>query len=390
MNSGEADKVHVALGARSYDIIVGDNLLANAGAHIAPLLAQPRTMIVSDTNVAPLYLARVEQSLDQHGISHESFVVPAGEESKNFTQFEQLLEQILGARVERGTTLLALGGGVIGDLVGFAASALLRGIDFIQLPTSLLAQIDSSVGGKTGINSRHGKNLIGSFHQPRLVLADTGALDTLPARELAAGYGEMIKYGLIDDAEFFTWLEANGRAILDGDSHGDGGGNAAVRRHAIAECCRAKARIVAEDERESGHRALLNLGHTFAHAFEAESGYGGALLHGEAVSIGIILAFRLSARMGLCDAADGLRVTSHLATHGLPTHAGQLPPGAHQRDALIEHMSRDKKMKDGRLHLILVHGIGQAFVTADVSADDIRAVLDEFLSIDGTEQKPTR
>lgn len=390
MNSGEADKVHVALGARSYDIIVGDNLLANAGAHIAPLLAQPRTMIVSDTNVAPLYLARVEQSLDQHGITHESFVVPAGEESKSFTQFEQLLEQILGARVERGTTLLALGGGVIGDLVGFAASALLRGIDFIQLPTSLLAQIDSSVGGKTGINSRHGKNLIGSFHQPRLVLADTVALDTLPARELAAGYGEMIKYGLIDDAEFYTWLEANGRAILDGDSHGDGGGNAAARRHAIAECCRAKARIVAEDERESGHRALLNLGHTFAHAFEAESGYGGALLHGEAVSIGIILAFRLSARMGLCDAADGLRVTRHLAAHGLPTHAGQLPPGARQRDALIEHMSRDKKMKDGRLHLILVHGIGQAFVTADVSADDIRAVLDEFLSIDGAEQKPTR
>jgi len=382
MNAGEADKVNVALGARSYDIIVGDKLLANVGAHIAPLLSQPRTMIVSDTNVAPLYLARVEHSLDQHGIAHERFVVPAGEESKNFTQFEQLLEQILGARVERSTMLLALGGGVIGDLVGFAASALLRGIDFIQLPTSLLAQIDSSVGGKTGINSSHGKNLIGSFHQPRLVLADTGALDTLPARELAAGYGEMIKYGLIDDTEFFTWLEANGQAILDG--------NAAARRHAIAECCRAKARIVAEDERESGHRALLNLGHTFAHAFEAESGYGGALLHGEAVSIGIILAFRLSARMGLCDAADAARVTSHLAALGVVTHAGQLPSSARQRDALIEHMSRDKKMKDGRLHLILVRGIGQAFVTADVSADDIRAALDEFLSIDGAEKKPPR
>jgi len=369
-----SDTVHVALGARSYDIIVGVGLLSEAGKHIAPLLAVPRTILISDENVAPLYLERVAQSLSDHGVACGRIVLPAGEQSKSFAQFEDLLERILAAKVERGTTLLALGGGVIGDLVGFAASAVLRGIDFIQLPTSLLAQIDSSVGGKTGINSRHGKNLIGSFHQPRLVVADSAALDSLAPRELAAGYGEMVKYGLIDDVEFFAWLEANGQQILSGDE--------AARRHAIAVCCRAKARIVAEDEHESGRRALLNLGHTFAHAFEAESGYGGDLLHGEAVSIGMGLAFRLSARLGYCDPGDAARVTTHLKALGLPTQAADLPAPARRRDALIEHMSRDKKMKDGRLNLILARGIGRAFVTADVPPSDISSLLDEFL---GTE-----
>ena len=367
--------VRVALGSRSYDIIIGGGLLADAGSHIAPLLALPRTVLISDENVAPLYLERVAQSLDRHNIVCDKIILPAGEQSKSYAQFEDLLERILEGHVERETTLLALGGGVIGDLVGFAASALLRGIPFIQLPTSLLAQIDSSVGGKTGINSRHGKNLIGSFHQPALVLADTDALDSLPPRELAAGYGEMVKYGLIDDAEFFTWLEANGQMVLDGDE--------AARRHAIAVCCRAKARIVAEDERESGHRALLNLGHTFAHALEAESGYGGDLLHGEAVSIGMVLAFQLSARLGFCEDADADRVAAHLAALGLPTIAAHLPPAARQPDALLDHMSRDKKMKQGRLNLILARGIGRAFVTADVLPGEISDLLADFLNAEG-------
>jgi 3-dehydroquinate synthase len=372
-----SELVHVALGARGYDILVGDDLLSEAGDHIAPLLGLPRIILISDENVAPLYLDRVVESLARHSIDCDSIVLAPGEGSKSFTSFEALLERILAGRVERGTTLLALGGGVIGDLAGFAASVLLRGIDVIQLPTSLLAQIDSSVGGKTGINSRHGKNLIGSFHQPRLVLADTSALDTLPPRELAAGYAEMVKYGLIDDPEFFVWLEENGSRIMSGDI--------AARRQAIAHCCRAKARIVSEDEQENGRRALLNLGHTFAHAFEAECGFGDALLHGEAVSIGMVLAFRMSHRLGLCGEADVVRVSAHLAAHGLPTEAAQLPPTARRREALLQHMSRDKKIKDGRLHLILARGIGGAFVAGDVEPQDIALTLDNFLSVaDGT------
>ncbi|HIM46716.1 MAG TPA: 3-dehydroquinate synthase, partial [Alphaproteobacteria bacterium] len=304
-----SDLVQVALGARSYDIVVGSSLLADAGDHIAPLLTIPRTILVTDENVAPLYQERVAQSLARHGIACDSIIVAPGEGSKSFANLQDLLERLLAGRAERGLTLLALGGGVIGDLVGFAASVLLRGVDVIQLPTTLLAQIDSSVGGKTGINSRHGKNLIGSFHQPRLVLADSDALDSLASREMAAGYAEMVKYGLIDDASFFAWLEANGGEVLAGDD--------AARRHAIAHCCRAKARIVAEDEQEQGRRALLNLGHTFAHAFEAECGYSDALLHGEAVSIGMVLAFRLSHRLGLCGEDEGARMAAHLAAHGL-------------------------------------------------------------------------
>ncbi len=367
-----SELVHVALGARSYDILVGDDLLSEAGDHIAPLLRLPRTILISDENVAPLYSDRVVESLARHGIDCDSIVLTPGERSKSFTSFEALLERLLAGRVERGMTLLALGGGVIGDLTGFAASVLLRGIDVIQLPTSLLAQIDSSVGGKTGINSRHGKNLIGSIHQPRLVVADTSALDNLPPRELVAGYAEMVKYGLIDDLEFFVWLEENGSRIVSGSG---------ARQQAIAHCCRAKARIVSEDEQENGRRALLNLGHTFAHAFEAESGYGDALLHGEAVSIGMVLAFRLSHRLGLCSEADVASVSAHLAAHGLPTEATQLPLAVRRREALLLHMSHDKKIRDGRLHLILARGIGGAFVASDVEPQEIAATLDDFLSV---------
>ncbi len=364
--------VSVALGARSYDIAVGTGLLDQAGDRIAPLLALPRTVLISDENVAPLYGARVVDSLARHGVACETITLPPGEGAKSFAGLEDLLERLLAAGAERNLTLLALGGGVIGDLTGFAASVLLRGVDFIQLPTSLLAQIDSSVGGKTGINSRHGKNLIGSFHQPRLVLADTGALDSLAPREMAAGYAETVKYGLIDDAAFFAWLEENGAKLLAGD--------AAARRHAIAHCCRAKARIVAEDEREDGRRALLNLGHTFGHAFEAECGYGEALLHGEAVALGMVLAFRLSQRLGLAAEADGARVAAHLAANGLPVTAAALPENVRRRDALMEHMRRDKKVQDGRVRLILARGIGEAFITSDVDEADIAAALDAFLA----------
>jgi 3-dehydroquinate synthase len=368
------ERVAVDLGARSYDILVGGGLLDEAGRHVRPLLALKRTVLITDANVAPLYAERVARSLAAEGVVCETIVLAPGEGAKSFTMLEELLERLLESGAERGMTLIALGGGVIGDLVGFTASVLLRGIDFIQIPTTLLAQIDSSVGGKTGINSRHGKNLIGSFHQPRLVLTDTETLDSLPGRELAAGYAEMVKYGLIDDADFFAWLEDHGAKLLAGD--------AAARRHAIAHCCRAKARIVAEDEREGGRRALLNLGHTFGHALEAECGFGETLLHGEAVALGTVLAFDLSRRLGLCDAGEAERVVKHLTTLGLPVSATALPARARRRDALLDHMSRDKKVTDGRLRLVLVRGIGAAFLTDEASRDEIAATLDAFLDVE--------
>ncbi len=364
--------VSVELGTRSYDIAVGAELLERAGDHIVPLLTIPRTVLISDETVAPLYAERTVNSLAHHGVTCESIVLPSGEASKSFSALQNLLECLLAFGAERGLTLLALGGGVIGDLTGFAASVLLRGVDFIQLPTTLLAQIDSSVGGKTGINSRHGKNLIGSFHQPRLVLADTTTLDSLPPRELRAGYAEAVKYGLIDDAPFFAWLEENGATMLAGDT--------AARRYAITHCCRTKARIVAEDEREGGRRALLNLGHTFGHAFEAECGYGEALRHGEAIALGMVLAFRLSQRLGLAAEADGARVVAHLAANGLPVTAAALPTKARRRDALMDHMRHDKKVLDGRLRLILARGIGKAFITSEIDEADIADVFDAFLS----------
>ncbi|MEO0036446.1 MAG: hypothetical protein RLZZ501_2469, partial [Pseudomonadota bacterium] len=308
-----------------------------------------------------------ERSLFAAGIQPLHTVMPAGEPTKDFPHLEALLDAMLAARAERGTMVVALGGGVVGDLTGFAAAILLRGVDFVQIPTTLLAQVDSSVGGKTGINTRHGKNLVGAFHQPRLVLADTDLLDSLPRRQVLAGYAEVVKYGVIDDPEFFAWLEEHGPALVAGD--------AAARRHAVAVSCRAKARIVAADERESGQRALLNLGHTFGHALEAETGFSDALLHGEAVAIGMVLALRLSARLGLAPAADAERLARHLDAVGLPS---ALPAGrAWDPERLLEHMSGDKKVKDGAITFVLAPGIGHSFLSRDVANGEVLALLAE-------------
>ncbi|MSO70453.1 MAG: 3-dehydroquinate synthase [Alphaproteobacteria bacterium] len=361
--------VEVALGARRYPVHVGPGLLDRLGAEVAALKPARRVVIVSDENVAKLYLARAEASLKAAGLTSTSVVLPPGEGSKSLATFGRLVETILERGIERGTLLVALGGGVIGDLAGFAAAVLLRGIGCVQVPTTLLAQVDSAVGGKTGIDSRHGKNLIGAFHQPRLVLADTATLETLPRRELLAGYAEVVKYGLIDDAAFFAWLEENGPAALsDGE---------AARIQAVAQCVAAKARIVAGDEREQGARALLNLGHTFAHALEAELEFAASLLHGEAVAIGLVLAFALSVRLGLCPPADGERIRRHLARVGLPV----TPPPGLARTKLIERMRLDKKVADGKLRFVLARGIGQAFISDAVPADALAAALDEALAV---------
>lgn len=366
----KATSLTVALGERSYDIHVGPGLIDQAGALITPVLRQKRVFIVTDGNVAPLYLKRLTASLEASGIAHNHIVLPAGEGTKDFRHLESLLDAMLDARCERGTMIVALGGGVIGDLTGFAASILLRGVDFVQIPTTLLSQVDSSVGGKTGINTRQGKNLVGSFHQPRLVLADTLTLDSLPRRELLAGYAEVVKYGLIDDPAFFAWLEENGRRIIDGDEE--------ARRHAVLTSCRAKARIVAADERESGVRALLNLGHTFGHALEAETGFGPDMLHGEAVAIGMVMAFALSARLNLAPAADGERLRAHLAALGLPVD----PPPIRdwKADILLSHMAGDKKVKDGRVTFVLTRGIGQAFLDNQVPPEAVLGVLAEAVA----------
>ncbi len=364
--SEEPARLAVALGPRSYEIIVERDLLGRAADFIAPLLRQRRTITVTDRSVAALHLPALEHSLRAAGIECERVIVEAGEGAKDFRHLEALIERLIEMGVERGTTLIALGGGVIGDLAGFAASILLRGIDFIQIPTTLLAQVDSSVGGKTGINTSAGKNLVGSFHQPRLVLADIDTLATLPPRELRAGYAEIVKYGLIGDAGFFAWLERNGGALLAGD--------AAARRHAVLTSCAAKAAIVAEDERESGSRALLNLGHTFGHALEAECGYSGRLLHGEAVAIGMALAFDLSARLGLCPAADAARLRRHLTDVGLPVvYPGLGESGMPER--LLNHMGRDKKVRGGRLTFVLAEGIGRARIVHDVDPAEVRGLL---------------
>lgn len=361
------DRIPVALAGRSYEILVGAGLIAQAGTLMRPLMRGNQAVVVTDGNVARLHLAPLERSLAEAGIPHHSMVLPPGEETKDFAHFARLAEDILALGIERRTMLVALGGGVVGDLTGFVAATLLRGIDFVQVPTTLLAQVDSSVGGKTGIDTRHGKNLVGAFHQPRLVLADSDTLATLPARELAAGYAEVAKYGLIRDPAFFAWLEQSGSALLAGD--------AGRRRHAVLESCRAKAAIVAADEHESGERALLNFGHTFGHALEAETGFGAALLHGEAVAIGMVLAFDLSARLGICPPEDAARARRHLAAVGLPTAVPQPNGRRLGSDALLAHMRKDKKTRGGRITLILSRGIGEAFVTSDVPEDQIRAVL---------------
>lgn len=372
MNTVPTETLRVDLDDRGYDIAVGEGLIDGAGAAIRGLLAQPRVIVVTDENVAPLYLDRFVASLADASIAAESIVLPPGEATKSFAAYERLCEDILSRKVERKTTLVALGGGVIGDLVGFAAASLLRGMPFIQVPTTLLAQVDSSVGGKTGINTRHGKNLVGAFHQPELVLIDLETLESLPERQFLAGYAEVAKYGLIDRPDFFAWLEENGAALVGGDRD--------LRRHAILTSCAAKAAIVAADEREKGQRALLNLGHTFGHALEAQSGYGDALFHGEAVALGMVMAFDLSARTGLCDAADAERTRAHLDAVGLRTGLGDNLAGPDwTADALMEHMTRDKKMEGGRLTFVLARGIGRAFLTQDVDPADVKALLSDAL-----------
>jgi 3-dehydroquinate synthase len=368
--------VKVALDDRSYDIVIGRGLIASLGARVAALRPRAKTAIVTDENVARHHLAAVEAALANAGVATSRVIVAGGESAKSFRTFEQVSEAIIAARVERGDLVVALGGGVIGDVAGFAASAVRRGLDYIQVPTTLLAQVDSSIGGKTAINSAHGKNLIGAFHQPILVIADTATLDTLPAREFRAGYAEVVKYGLLGDAAFFSWLEANWRDVFAG---GKASGSFA-REHAIAVSCRAKAAIVARDERETGERALLNLGHTFGHALEAACGFSDRLLHGEAVAAGMALAFAFSARQRLIKPAEAERAIRHLAEVGLPTRPKDIPGGLPGVDRLMDLIAQDKKVKRGMPTFILVRGIGAAFVEDGVDQGEVRAFLSEKLA----------
>ncbi len=368
--------VRVALGDRGYDIVIGRGLIASLGTRLSALRPGAKVAIMTDENVARVALDPVEAALAAGAIASSRVIVPAGEGAKSFRIFEQACEQVIAARIERGDLILALGGGVIGDLAGFVASVVRRGLDYVQVPTTLLAQVESSVGGKTAINSAHGKNLIGAFHQPVLVVADTATLDTLPAREFRAGYAEVVKYGLLGDAAFFSWLETNWREVFNG---GKSSGSFA-REQAIAVCCRAKAAIVARDERETGDRQLLNLGHTFGHALEAATGFSGRLLHGEAVAAGMGLAFEFSAQRGLLPAADAARAIRHLAEVGLPTGPKDIPGELPPVDRLMDLMAQDKKIKRGMPTFILVRGIGAAFVDTGVDARDVRAFLDEKLA----------
>jgi len=372
--SAEPEIVEVGLGARAYPVVIGRDLIADAGRHIvARFGGPPRVIVIADQTLAVhRHLARLEASLRAAEIDCATIPVAGGERAKSFAQLETVLEAMLAHGVDRKSAVVAFGGGVIGDLAGFAASILLRGVDLIQIPTTLLAQVDSSVGGKTGINSgRHGKNLIGSFHQPRLVLIDTTVLDTLPARELRAGYAETLKYGCILDAEFFAWLEQHGTALLAGDPK--------LRATAIRRAVEIKAAVVAADERETGgQRALLNFGHTFAHGYEAIAGYGGTVLHGEAVAVGMVRAARLSAALGTAPGDQALRLERHLRQIGLPTAPRALRNDPFPADAMIEIMRRDKKAEAGALRFVLWHGVGEAFLHKNVST----AVLLEILQAD--------
>jgi 3-dehydroquinate synthase len=359
--------VRVELAGRGYDIVIGPGLVDRVGDLARPLLAAPRVIIVSDEQVAPLYGDRLGASFARAGIASSLITVPAGESSKEFQAFGRLMNALLDRRPDRKITLVALGGGVVGDITGFAAATLLRGIDFVQIPTTLLAQVDSSVGGKTAINTSAGKNLLGAFYQPRLVLADTDTLATLPRREVRAGYGEIVKYGLIRDAGFFDWLEAEGRAVCDLEP-------AALTR-AVMVSCRMKADIVAADEREVGDRALLNFGHTFGHALEAETGFGDRLLHGEAVALGMVLAFDFAVRLGLASGQDAHRARRHLAGAGLPTTLAELGLAGDHADPLLSHMAKDKKVRDGAITLILPRRIGDCFEMRNAPVDQLREFL---------------
>ena len=372
-HSMAVETVPVALGQRSYDIHIGSGLLEKAGALLSPLLPRSRTVVVTDENVATVQLPRLEKGLRECAVELQTIILPAGEQTKSFKQLEALTARLLELGVERNDIIIALGGGVIGDLVGFSAAILRRGCRFAQIPTTLLAQVDSSVGGKTAINTSQGKNLVGAFHQPAIVIADVNALETLSARQMRAGYAEVLKYGALGDARFFDWLEANGEAVLDGDT--------TARVEAIKTSCLVKSSIVAADETEKGARALLNLGHTFGHAFEAAYGYSDTLLHGEGVAVGMALAFEYSARMGLAPATDAERLKSHLRSLRLPAGISDLSSAkALTAETLAAHMMQDKKVEQGELTLILANAIGKAKIVKNVSRDDIEAFLKEKIA----------
>lgn len=364
--------VFVDLAERSYDVEIGPELLAQAGAKIRHLLHRPRVAVLTDETVADLHLEALRSGLAAGGVEMTALALPAGESTKSWPHFERAVEWLLAEKVERRDVVVAFGGGVIGDLAGFAAAVLRRGVRFVQIPTSLLAQVDSSVGGKTGINAPQGKNLIGAFHQPAMVLADTSVLGTLTARDFLAGYGEVVKYGLLGDSEFFEWLERHGPALANGDM--------AARVQAVTRSVQMKADIVARDETEQGDRALLNLGHTFCHALEAATGYSDRLLHGEGVAIGCALAFELSARLGLCSQEDPSRVRAHLHAMGTKTDLADIPGNLPDAEALVDLMAQDKKVVDGQLRFVLARGIGQAFVTSDVPREMVLSVLQDALA----------
>ena len=362
--------VNVALDERAYDIVIGRDVLQSLGRRIAALRPGARAAIVTDRNVAKHWLEKTEASLSQSGVAATRIIVEEGEGSKTYAGLERVSEALISAKLERNDLVIALGGGVVGDLAGFAAAILRRGVDLVQVPTSLLAQVDSSVGGKTGINSPQGKNLLGAFHQPVMVIADTAVLDTLPPRQFRAGYAEVAKYGVLGDEGFFSWLEAN---------HADVFAGGRAREHAIATSCRAKAAIVARDERETGDRALLNLGHTFGHALEAATGFSDRLFHGEGVAVGMVLAAELSAELGMIGQSEADRVRRHLAEVGLPTHvqdiAGFAQEGLGEADALMALMAQDKKVRRGRLTFILLKAVGRAVVAPDVEPSLVRDFL---------------
>lgn len=369
----DIDTVAVNLPNRAYNIRLGPNLLAQSGAEIRPFLPRAKTWIVTDETVASLHLETLQAGLAAAGIQSESLALPPGESTKYWPEFTRTVEWLLEHKVERSDVIIAFGGGVIGDLVGFAASVLRRGVDFIQIPTSLLAQVDSSVGGKTGINAPQGKNLIGAFHQPKLVLADSDVLNTLPPRDFLAGYGEVVKYGLLGDSAFFDWLEENGSQIAAGDL--------GSRLHTVKRSVQMKAEIVLRDETEQGDRALLNLGHTFCHALENVTGYSDRLLHGEGVAIGCALAFELSQRLGLCSQEDPSRVRAHLKAMGMKTDLADIDGDLPSAEVLMSIMGQDKKVVDGKLRFILANGIGKAFIASDVPSDVVLGVLNDALAL---------
>ena len=369
------DIVPVDLGSRSYEVRIGPGLLDRAAIEIAPFLRRKKIAVITDETVAESHLMQLAASFLSQNITMTALSLPPGEATKGWMQLERTVEWLLEQKVERGDVVVAFGGGVVGDLVGFAAAILRRGVRFVQLPTTLLAQVDSSVGGKTGINSRQGKNLIGAFHQPSLVLADIDVLTTLPPRQFLSGYGEVVKYGLLGDAAFFEWLEKYGQSLAEGD--------ATARQYAVRRSVEMKAAIVSRDETEQGERALLNLGHTFCHALETATGYSDRLLHGEGVAIGCVLAFELSQRLGLCSQESPSRVRAHVRAMGMKTDLADIDGGLPTAEGLLALMAQDKKAENGRLRFILARGIGQAFVAQDVPADDVLVVLNQALQARG-------